>query len=407
VLRQGSEYRVRAARPAPAADDLRDTDYDTDELARRTRLPRAYPLLREQAEEVYEAAGAEGPLEKALALQQWFVEDGDFIYDLDVPPLRGDDALTRFVLEDRVGYCEYFAAAMAVMLRETGVPARVAVGFLPGRRAGTAEGDLDRYVVSTADAHAWVEVLFPEHGWVTFEPTPRSDEAQILPREGDLAPVQTERDRRLEEALDGGTGDGPVEDLEPEIDLPSTPETEDTTDDEVAASPSATSQQRGSGWLVLLASLAGVVAVASVVQGRRTSHEQRPARDRILTARDRLLAHAASLGSPRHRHETTAQALRRWDTQGRTSDARALSGPLQAASYGGEVDHDDAHRVERGVADVLAQLRAGTPRSRRLVAPVHRTTAGLADLLTRRVRGVWGRAAGPAQVRSSGGTTAG
>jgi transglutaminase-like putative cysteine protease len=126
------------------------------------------------ARAVYAEAGAEEMIDQVLALQDWFVGgEGGFTYDLDVPALRGEEALERFVLEDKVGYCEYFATAMAVMLRETGIPARVAVGFLPGEvtRPASADNELTEFTVSTSDAHAWVEVYLDDEGWVRVDPT--------------------------------------------------------------------------------------------------------------------------------------------------------------------------------------------------------------------------------------------
>ncbi len=76
--------------------------------------------------------------------------------------------LVSFLLKDKVGYCQQFAGAMALLLRMGGVPARVATGF--------TTGDYDRsrheYVVSDLNAHAWVEAWFPRYGWVRFDPTP-------------------------------------------------------------------------------------------------------------------------------------------------------------------------------------------------------------------------------------------
>ena len=78
---------------------------------------------------------------------------------------------TRSVfLRDRRGYCEQFAATMTLMLRGLGVPARVGVGFLPG---APHRGE---FVISTRDAHAWVEVELPGAGWVAFDPTPARGE---------------------------------------------------------------------------------------------------------------------------------------------------------------------------------------------------------------------------------------
>jgi transglutaminase-like putative cysteine protease len=85
---------------------------------------------------------------------------------------------SRYPLEDflfvhRLGYCQHFAGAMALLLRMGGVPARLAVGFTPG----TFDTATHRWVVSDLGAHAWVEVWFPHYGWVRFDPTPGADPA--------------------------------------------------------------------------------------------------------------------------------------------------------------------------------------------------------------------------------------
>jgi transglutaminase-like putative cysteine protease len=105
---------------------------------------------------------------KAQALQQWFREDGNFVYSTE--NIDDDDAgdLDSFLDEEgRVGYCEQFAASMAIMARIVGIPSRVAVGFLESRRVGP-----DTYEFSSHDMHAWPELFFPGAGWVRFEPTP-------------------------------------------------------------------------------------------------------------------------------------------------------------------------------------------------------------------------------------------
>ena len=76
-----------------------------------------------------------------------------------------DEPLARF-LETKRGYCVQFASAMVMLSRAAGIPARMAIGFLPG----SIDGD-DR-VVRVSDAHAWPELYFPRLGWVRFEPTP-------------------------------------------------------------------------------------------------------------------------------------------------------------------------------------------------------------------------------------------
>lgn len=122
---------------------------------------------------------------KARALQQWFREDGGFEYstaNVDDDP----GSLSAFLAESgRVGYCEQFAASMAIMARIIGIPARVAVGFLNSRPAGP-----NQYEFWAHDLHAWPELFFPGAGWVRFEPTP-SVRAETVPAytSADLAPV--------------------------------------------------------------------------------------------------------------------------------------------------------------------------------------------------------------------------
>ena len=78
------------------------------------------------------------------------------------------DPLAHFLFERKEGHCEYFASAMAVMLRALGIPARMATGF----QAGTYNPISGWYMVRGADAHTWVEAFVPGRGWVTFDPTP-------------------------------------------------------------------------------------------------------------------------------------------------------------------------------------------------------------------------------------------
>jgi len=99
-------------------------------------------------------------------LENWFVSSGGFRYSNH--PLVIHPALVGFVTKTREGYCQYYAGAMALMLRYLGIPARVAVGFAGGRY----EGDHHVWLVSDRNAHAWVEAWFKGYGWLPFDPTP-------------------------------------------------------------------------------------------------------------------------------------------------------------------------------------------------------------------------------------------
>jgi transglutaminase-like putative cysteine protease len=125
-------------------------------------------------ETVYQAAQgvtsqAQSPYEAAALLETWFREAGGFVYDEQPPaPIGGTPALVDFVNETKRGYCQHYAGAMALMLRLLGVPAREAVGFTSGEYSQ----DDKEWVVKDTNAHAWVEVWFPEFGWIPFDPTP-------------------------------------------------------------------------------------------------------------------------------------------------------------------------------------------------------------------------------------------
>lgn len=156
----------------------RDIDPDPDDIAnalageppdadQTTEVPEDLPQnIRRLAERITE--DADTPAEQAAAIQAFLRDTDNFTYSLDPRPGSGYQALENFLFGDRQGYCEQFAAAMAVMARVVGIPSRVAVGFLPGNRNG------DVWTVSAQDAHAWPELYLSGYGWVRYEPTPAS-----------------------------------------------------------------------------------------------------------------------------------------------------------------------------------------------------------------------------------------
>lgn len=156
-----------------------DPRYDPTLLARASRDPAGTastagmtllppfvpPVLVNTARRV--TASAANDYERAILLQNWFRRDGGFRYSLRSPAGSGLGQLANFVSNHRSGYCEQFAAAMAVMARALGMPARISVGFLRGHPE--PNGTL---VYTSDDLHAWPEIYFRGSGWVRFEPTP-------------------------------------------------------------------------------------------------------------------------------------------------------------------------------------------------------------------------------------------
>jgi transglutaminase-like putative cysteine protease len=118
--------------------------------------------------------GTTSPFTRLVAIQEHLRR---FDYRLPSPQqiyggqLASTDLLTDFLISKRAGYCQQFATAFALLGRSLGYPTRVVVGFLPGKRVSGGE----TYRVRGTDAHSWPEVYFQGHGWIPFEPTPRSD----------------------------------------------------------------------------------------------------------------------------------------------------------------------------------------------------------------------------------------
>ena len=167
-LDAGLEYTVRSRVVVPTAEQLEGVHNLTSlQYGQWTRLP-GEDVLDPRIEQLAKAwtEGADSAYEKVLAIQQHFHSDG-FRYSTDVEVADDPDALLTFLTQTKAGFCQQYATAMAVLVRELGLPARVAVGY----QAGTLQDD-GRYLVQSDDAHAWVEVFFEGYGWLQFEPTP-------------------------------------------------------------------------------------------------------------------------------------------------------------------------------------------------------------------------------------------
>ena len=110
--------------------------------------------------------GAATPAEQARALENRLRHDYGYTLELLSQPV--DDPLAYFLFERRKGHCEYFASAMAVMLRTLGIPSRVVTGF----QSGVYNSMTGWQVIRASDAHSWVEAWIEGRGWTTFDPTP-------------------------------------------------------------------------------------------------------------------------------------------------------------------------------------------------------------------------------------------
>ena len=132
------------------------------------QLPSPDPYARVQAltRSIIARAHTTTLVGEVQALETWMGDHTE--YSTDIPPLSpGEDAVNEFLFGNRIGYCEQISTALAVMLRSVGVPAREATGYVPGPFDPLS----DLYEIQAKDAHAWVQVYFPGHGWQSFDPT--------------------------------------------------------------------------------------------------------------------------------------------------------------------------------------------------------------------------------------------
>ncbi|WP_136716720.1 transglutaminase TgpA family protein [Halorientalis salina] len=376
----GDSYRVTSRQPDATVAELQEAgeDYPDDIEDRYTQLPASTPdRVEDRTDRVTD--GADNPYETATRIEQ-HLEEGK-AYSLDVERPDGNIA-DSFLFEMEQGYCTYYATTMVTMLRTQDIPARFVTGYTPGEETGDGE-----YVVRGLDSHAWVEVYFPETGWVKFDPTP-------------AGPRSEAEQSRLEDAgvsdTDVDTGDDDEEETETPTDTPD-PLTDDTpttrsatdprdgpggitatdtvTEETTAPSRTANASGGGSGGLPLpelpsgeQLALGAVVLVGLAAGIRRTGAAERayravwlrwqprrdPASD-VERAFERLEYVLAREHRPRRPGETPRQYLDSIDADER---ARALYDRYERVRYAGEVSEQVAEDAV-GLADRIVSDRTG------------------------------------------------
>ena len=166
TLPKGSVYTVLSNQPRPTADQLRRESFQGWSYPPKyLQVPRSTTdRTRALAQQL--AAGSPSVYDTIIRIEDWL--GAHVQYDLDAPvPPDGANAVDHFLFESQRGFCEQIATATAIMLRSLGIPTRIATGYVPGERDAIA----GTYISRARDAHAWVEVWFPEFGWVPFDPT--------------------------------------------------------------------------------------------------------------------------------------------------------------------------------------------------------------------------------------------
>ena len=208
LLDEGLIYSVVSDVPVLPIELLRQLpmpDAASPALASYLQLPAAMPArVAALARSIVAGTGSE--VDAVRAVEGWL--RANTRYDLDVArEPEGVDAVDHFLFETRRGFCEHIASAMAVLLRSAGIPTRLAVGYGPGER-NLLTGYFE---VRHADAHAWVEVWYPQAGWIAYDPTfgvpaaPRSFASSFVAAEA-IATIARMLQRNVPEPVQRGVG---------------------------------------------------------------------------------------------------------------------------------------------------------------------------------------------------------
>ncbi len=174
--------------PAPSYSRIEYTAYSILPLPPKAVLPEQgylkgiasqYLQILSGFERVYNltrdiTTGEKTPFEKAATIEKYL--KNNYRYTLTPGKGSGKNPVEDFLFYTKEGYCEQYATAMAMMLREAGIPSRLITGFLPGEW-----NKFGNYlIVRQRDAHSWVEAYMPGSGWTTFDPTPSAEAAGTL-----------------------------------------------------------------------------------------------------------------------------------------------------------------------------------------------------------------------------------
>jgi len=177
LIRSGDQITVLGAYYDFRFDDqsIVENVYPEWVQSRYLSLPDKFsPTIRDLAVEI--TRDKSSVFDQALAINNYLRNTYRYKDNVVIP--QGEEPLDWFLFSGREGFCNYFASAEVLMLRSIGIPSRMVVGYAQGERLA----DEYIYEVRKKDSHSWVEVFFPEQGWIIFEPTPSQPGIQYIQR---------------------------------------------------------------------------------------------------------------------------------------------------------------------------------------------------------------------------------
>lgn len=343
-VQSGQVIRETVAQPWPSVADLESapSNYPPG-MSRWLQLPSEPKSVVDQVQQLTHDQAS--PYDKARAISNFFADPTNgFTYSLTTQAGDSGSDLADF-LQNRIGFCQQYAAAMGIMLRMAGIPARVVLGYM--HPATDAHGNFN---VTTFDAHAWVEAFFPGLGWVPFDPTPPAGltggKKADLPWAPHVFTSGNDAPPSINKTRSASASHGAVP----------------TSSAPAAVAAGGSGGTSGAAWFglaVLIVLLVGLLP-AGVRTGRR--------RRRLLAARhgdaDALWAEltdtAVDLGytwSPARSPRQVSTWLGR-DAAGAAGSLDALAGAVEQRRYAPNAPSRDTAPLARGLNEITEELRA-------------------------------------------------
>lgn len=377
---EGDSYSMAGTVSTISSRDLpTDAVLSTIRMSQPSQVPDAVSTVLDTA-----VAGATTPVEQVRAVEAYLSQKGYFSNEAGLYTARSGHGLARendlLGGKQMIGDDEQYSVAMALMLSQLGIPARVVMGFVP-----QASDPSTPVTIKGSDVHAWVEVPFDGYGWVSFTPTPSKDK---IPQQEDQQQKQ-----------------------KPVAQIPQPPQ----TPQQPAQLPPAPPTQNSSGlpqvvdlsWLWMTLGIAGWVLLAAIivlgpsvllaiVQARRARMRRRagaPA-DRVSGAWAEIRDAATDVGTLTPPGATRRESAAIVDAVYPTLGLPSLAQRADTAVFGAQDPTDieiDAYWAD--VATARRSLTAGAPRWRRIRARVFPASAvaSLATWVRSRVVGLTSR----------------